>query len=65
MHSAEKFLSEAPVPLRRNERACLNVNERSEMRHHAQTYGVREEHVLRAVELAGISERAVHAHLGC
>lgn len=65
MYSAEKFLSEEPLALRRSVHSDINVNEPSERRHCAQVMGVKEERLVEAVELAGLSTRAVHAHLGC
>jgi hypothetical protein len=65
MHSMEKYLAEEPFALRRSERSDINVNDRFEMRHFAQELGVDESHLARAVEQAGLSGRAVQAHLGC
>ena len=65
MHSMEKYLSEDPYALRHSERTDININERSEIRHCAQLMGVKEEHLIRAVDVAGLSTRAVQAHLGC
>lgn len=65
MYSAEKFLSEEPLALRRGEHSDINVNEPSERRHCAQMMGVKEESLLEAVEFAGLSTRAVHKRLGC
>lgn len=65
MHSMEKYLAEEPFALRRSERTDININERTEIRHYAQELGVDERHLIHAVERAGLSGRAVRAHLGC
>ncbi|MFP5476910.1 MAG: DUF3606 domain-containing protein [Gammaproteobacteria bacterium] len=65
MHSMEKYLAEEPFALRRSERSDINVNDRTEIRHYAQELGVDEQHLIGAVDRAGLNDRAVQAHLGC
>lgn len=65
MHSMEKFLAEDPFVLRHSERSDININDRFETRSLAQEMGVHESELVGAVEVAGLSRRAVRSQLGC
>jgi hypothetical protein len=63
MHSMEKYLALDPFALRRGEHSDVNVNDPYEVRHVAQEWGVDEVLLTRAAERAGLTTRAMQAHL--